>query len=63
MKKPIDLKARLEDPVHGLTEDLLKPEEVVVFEKIIRETLRFESRERVSANEVTQILSSSWGIQ
>lgn len=62
MKKPMDLKARLEDLVRGSREDLLKPEEMVAFEKILRGMLRFEPKERISANEVTQLLPSSWGI-
>lgn len=63
MKKPMDLKVRLEDLVRGSREDILGPEEVVAFERILRGMLRFELRERISANEITQLLPSSWGIQ
>lgn len=62
MKKPIDLEVRLEDLARGSREDILGPEEVVVFEKILG-MLGFELRERILANEVTQLLPSSWEIQ
>lgn len=63
MKKSMDLKARLEDLVRRSREDLLKPEEIVAFKEMLRGTLMFEPRERISANEVIQLLPSSWGIQ
>lgn len=50
MKKPIGLEVRLEDLVRGSREDILGPEEVVAFEKILRGMLRFELTERILAN-------------
>lgn len=49
MRKPMDLKARLGDLARGSREDLLKPEEVVAFENILRGMLRFKPREKISA--------------
>ena len=58
--KPVDLKTLLLEQASGAISEF-EPEEMAEFEKIIHGMVRYEPGDRISAQEVEQLLQRLWG--